>query len=206
MFSLSGSRSIPAPRPRASRSSPRRRSSFTGDGCYEIRGYILEKFGRACACCEVCNVPLQIEHMISRAWGGSNRVSNLACVPALTGAQGQSSSLPASAPSLRCTVVCGYCMRTESVLGTKIGDMVRVEVPKGKKAAIHVGRVAVCASSSFQVGNADAINVRYCRRLHRADGYGYACRPALPPPVEAGGLERRSTDDICHPSSAVLSL
>jgi hypothetical protein len=29
-----------------------------------------------------------------------------------------------------------------------------------------------------------------CKLLHRADGYGYAWRPVLPPPAEPGGLER----------------
>jgi hypothetical protein len=41
----------------------------------------------------------------------------------------------------------------------------------------------------FRVGNADAINATYCQLLHRADGYGYARPPALPPPAEAGGLQ-----------------
>jgi hypothetical protein len=40
------------------------------------------------------------------------------------------------------------------------------------------------------VGNADGINAKYCKLRHRADGYGYAWRPALPPPAEAGGLQR----------------
>jgi hypothetical protein len=171
----------------------------------EIRGYILEKFGRACAYCGVCNVPLQIEHMISRARGGSNRVSNLtmACVPCNTDkGAGPVEFLAGKRTKLMAGFPRGYCMRTESVRGPKTGDMVRAEVPKGKKAGIHVGRVAVCASGSFQVGNADAINARYCKRLHRADRYGYACRP----PAQAGGLERRSTDDICHPCSAILLL
>jgi hypothetical protein len=37
---------------------------------------------------------------------------------------------------------------------------------------------------------ADGINAGYCKLLHRADGYRYAWRPALPPPAEAGGLGR----------------
>src|SRR5262252_6858224 len=52
----------------------------------------------------------------------------------------------------------GYCMRTKSVRVFKTGDMVRAEVPKDKQAGIHVGRVAVRASGSFRVGNADGIN------------------------------------------------
>jgi len=45
---------------------------------YEVREYLLEKWGRACAYCGVKDVPLQIEHITPKARGGSNRVSNLA--------------------------------------------------------------------------------------------------------------------------------
>ncbi len=50
---------------------------------YELREYLLEKWGRTCAYCGAKEVPLQIEHIQSRAKGGSNRVSNLclACEP-----------------------------------------------------------------------------------------------------------------------------
>jgi 5-methylcytosine-specific restriction endonuclease McrA len=44
---------------------------------YELREYMLEKWGRKCAYCGKENIPLQIEHIIPRAKGGSNRVSNL---------------------------------------------------------------------------------------------------------------------------------
>jgi 5-methylcytosine-specific restriction endonuclease McrA len=50
---------------------------------YEVREYLLEKFGRKCAYCRATNVPLQIEHIVPKARDGSNRVSNLtiACKP-----------------------------------------------------------------------------------------------------------------------------
>lgn len=44
---------------------------------YEIREYCLEKWGRQCAYCGAKNVPLQLEHIVPRSRGGSNRVSNL---------------------------------------------------------------------------------------------------------------------------------
>jgi 5-methylcytosine-specific restriction endonuclease McrA len=254
---------------------------------YEVREYLLEKFDRACAYCGVCNVPLQIEHIISRARGGSNRVGNLtmACVPCntekgarpveeflarrpavlarikaqataplkdaaavnatrwalyealadsglpveassggrtkynrarlgipkthaldaacvgalgtLVGWQIPTTEIKASGRGDYCRTKLtahgfprGYCLRTKSVRGFQTGDMVRAEVPKGKKAGIRVGRIAIRASGSFRVGNADGINAKYCKLLHRADGYGYARRPALPPPAEAGGLKR----------------
>jgi 5-methylcytosine-specific restriction endonuclease McrA len=44
---------------------------------YEVREYLLEKWGRKCTYCSKENTPLQIEHITARANGGSNRVSNL---------------------------------------------------------------------------------------------------------------------------------
>lgn len=44
---------------------------------YEVREYLLEKWGRACAYCGAKDVPLQVEHVVPRSRGGSNRISNL---------------------------------------------------------------------------------------------------------------------------------
>ncbi|EGJ29703.1 MULTISPECIES: RNA-guided endonuclease IscB [Moorena] len=44
---------------------------------YEVREYLLEKWGRECAYCGKQNVPLQIEHIHPKSCGGSDRVSNL---------------------------------------------------------------------------------------------------------------------------------
>lgn len=50
---------------------------------YEVREYLLEKWGRKCAYCDKEHVPLQVEHIQARANHGSTRVSNLtiACQP-----------------------------------------------------------------------------------------------------------------------------
>lgn len=45
---------------------------------YEVREYLLNKWNRECAYCDAKDVPLQMEHIHSKACGGSNRVSNLA--------------------------------------------------------------------------------------------------------------------------------
>ena len=44
---------------------------------YNIREYLLEKFNHKCAYCNKSNIPLEIEHIIPKSRGGSNRVSNL---------------------------------------------------------------------------------------------------------------------------------
>ena len=50
---------------------------------YEIREYVLEKWGRCCAYCDATGVPLEVDHIEPRSRGGSDRPSNLtlACVP-----------------------------------------------------------------------------------------------------------------------------
>ncbi|WP_319574441.1 RNA-guided endonuclease IscB [uncultured Desulfobacter sp.] len=49
---------------------------------YEVREYLLEKWGRTCAYCGKINIPLEIEHIVPKSKGGSDRVSNLtlACI------------------------------------------------------------------------------------------------------------------------------
>lgn len=44
---------------------------------YEVREYLLGKWDRKCSYCDIKDVPLQIEHIVSKAKGGTNRISNL---------------------------------------------------------------------------------------------------------------------------------
>ncbi|MBW4504018.1 MAG: HNH endonuclease [Scytonema hyalinum WJT4-NPBG1] len=50
---------------------------------YEVREYLLEKWGRKCAYCGVTDIRLEIDHIVPRSKGASNRASNLtlACHP-----------------------------------------------------------------------------------------------------------------------------
>ena len=50
---------------------------------YEVREYVLEKWGRKCAYCGAKDFPLEVEHIKLRSRGGSNRPSNLtlSCIP-----------------------------------------------------------------------------------------------------------------------------
>lgn len=241
---------------------------------YELKEYLLEKWGRQCAYCEGENIPLQVEHIQPKARGGSNRVTNLtlaceACNRA-KGAQPiavflankpkilqkilaqvkrplkdaaavnstrlalhralQQSNLPLETGTGGRTkwnrhilgipkthaldAVCvgsvdavydwqcpilnikatgrgsyqrtrltahgfprGYLTRKKSVYGFQTGDMVRADVPKGKKIGIHVGRVAVRTSGSFNIQTAttviQGISHRHCQITQRSDGYGY---------------------------------
>lgn len=49
----------------------------------EVREYLLAKWGRRCAYCDADKVPLNVDHIVAQANGGSDRVSNLtlACAP-----------------------------------------------------------------------------------------------------------------------------
>ncbi len=50
---------------------------------YEVREYLLEKWGRTCVYCDAEHTPLTIDHIHPKSTGGSDRVSNLtlACFP-----------------------------------------------------------------------------------------------------------------------------
>ncbi len=71
----------------------------------------------------------------------------------------------------------GHLMAAKSVRGFRTGDIVRATVPSGKRRGVHVGRVAVRRTGSFNVrtahGTVQGISHRHCRVVQRADGYGY---------------------------------
>jgi 5-methylcytosine-specific restriction endonuclease McrA len=50
---------------------------------YLLREYLLAKWQRQCAYCQTSGVPLQVEHLVPKSRGGSDRASNLviACDP-----------------------------------------------------------------------------------------------------------------------------
>jgi 5-methylcytosine-specific restriction endonuclease McrA len=253
---------------------------------YEVREYLLEKWQRRCAYCGAESVPLQIEHIVAKDRGGSNRVSNLtlACqkcnrtknnrpveeflankpevlerileqaktplkdaavvnaarwelfrrlketaLPLETGTGGRTKfnrtrlGLPkthwldaacvgASTPETlkvegvrpllvratgrgrrrRCNpdrfgFARGHAGKQSAFFGLRTGDVVRAEVPKGKQAGTHVGRAAVRSTGSFRVGKSDGISWRYCRLLHRRDGYDYGESGATFPPLPLKG-------------------
>jgi RRXRR protein len=73
----------------------------------------------------------------------------------------------------------GYKMRQKQVRGFKTGDRVRAVIPtRLKTAGIHVGRVQVRTSGSFDIQTrereVEGVNAKYCSLVQRADGYAYA--------------------------------
>jgi hypothetical protein len=77
--------------------------------------------------------------------------------------------------------------QARQVEGYQTGDIVKAVVTSGKKKGVYVGRVAVRASGFFNIatltGTIEGINHRFCRPLHRVDGYSYQYgrRAAFPP-------------------------
>ncbi len=65
--------------------------------------------------------------------------------------------------------------------GFATGDLVRAVVPSGKKTGVHVGRVAVRSTGSFNIrtrsGLVQGVNHRHCALLQRGDGWGWAAQP-----------------------------
>jgi hypothetical protein len=77
---------------------------------------------------------------------------------------------------------------TSVVAGLRTGDVVRAVVPaRSTRAGVYVGRLAVRATGSCNIatsaGTVQGIHVRYCRPLHRADGYTYQKGAAALPPA-----------------------
>jgi len=233
---------------------------------YEVREYLLEKWGRKCAYCGAENVPLENEHIVPKSRGGSNRISNLtlACNPcniakgnqtaaefghpevqtkakpplkdaaainatrwarwrelaamglpiecgtggrtkynrirqnypkahwidaACVGESGETVFIAPNHAALGIRASGWGCRRAQNcdqygfprgkarqikqVRGFQTGDLARAIVPNGKKAGTHSGRIAVRASGSFRVGTIDGISWKYCRIIHRMDGYDY---------------------------------
>jgi hypothetical protein len=79
----------------------------------------------------------------------------------------------------------GYLLRQKAVYGFQTGDLVRVNVPTGKHAGVHVGRVAIRASGSFNLrANGlvrQGISHKHCQLLQRNDGYHYERSKGFPP-------------------------
>jgi hypothetical protein len=71
-----------------------------------------------------------------------------------------------------------YCSRNKVHKGFQTGDIVKAIVTKGKKVGTYVGRVATRASGSFNIsarnGLVQGINHKYCKFMHKKDGYSYA--------------------------------
>ena len=237
-------------------------------GSFEVREYLLEKYQRACVYCDATQTVLNIDHVVPRARGGSDRTSNLvtSCIPCneLKSAQSveefldhdparldrikrglkaplrdaaatqsvrnatlrrlRASGLPvgestggntkynrtrlgvpkdhaldalvlgevtevAGWPTTTHVIDCtgrggyqrtltdrygfprGHKSRRKQHFGFATGDLVRANVPTGKKAGTHTGRVAVRATGSFKVGTVDGINHKHITLTQRGDGY-----------------------------------
>ena len=123
---------------------------------YEIREYLLEKFKRKCVYCGKTDIPLEIEHIIPKSRGGSNKIDNLA-------------------------IACRSCNqakdRRKYFFGFMSGDMVKAIVPKGKNKGIWHGSVACRSTGSFDInlkkGRIQGINHKYCQIVQKSDGYKY---------------------------------
>jgi hypothetical protein len=70
-----------------------------------------------------------------------------------------------------------YVPRNKFVQGFQSGDIVKAIVKKGKKIGVYIGRIATRSTGSFNVSTKDGlvqgISYKYCKRIHRKDGYSY---------------------------------
>ncbi|KAB8331195.1 HNH endonuclease [Scytonema tolypothrichoides VB-61278] len=68
--------------------------------------------------------------------------------------------------------------RSKFHFGFRTGDIVKANVLKGKNAGIHLGRVSTRKTGQFDIHTGtkkvQIINQKYCKILHRHDGYLYS--------------------------------
>lgn len=73
---------------------------------------------------------------------------------------------------------CSKPKGAKKVKGFQTGDIVRAVVTSGTRQGVYVGRVLVRASGSFDIrtkqGRVQGISYRFCRQIHRCDGYSYS--------------------------------
>jgi 5-methylcytosine-specific restriction endonuclease McrA len=95
---------------------------------YEVREYLLAKFGRQCVYCDAENVPLNIDHVIPRSRGGSDRITNLVltCIP--------------------CNQAKGSRLVTEFCPARAVKIMARAKVSLRDAAAVNSTRFATLAA------------------------------------------------------------
>lgn len=73
--------------------------------------------------------------------------------------------------------ISGYLTRKKNHFGFQTGDIVKADVPKGKKAGKYLGRVAVRSTGNFNIQTlsevVQGVSHKHCVRIQRNDGYGY---------------------------------
>ena len=243
---------------------------------YEVREYLLEKWGRTCAYCDAQNTPLEVEHIVPRSRGGTNRISNLtlSCRPCNEKKGSRSIEIFLKHDPARLKKILGHtkislkdsasvnatryaigdalkdlnrplsfwsggrtkfnrcsqhypkdhwidavcigesgrsvliaknhkalrikaegrgsrqkCLSDQygfprtspksakRVYGFQTGDLVKANVPKGKKVGFYIGRVSVRTTGNFNIKTKEktvqGISYRYCTLIQRNDGYSY---------------------------------
>lgn len=79
-----------------------------------------------------------------------------------------------------CGIITKNLMREKQVFGFQTGDIVKAVVPKGKNTGLHIGRVSIRKTGSFNIktsnGTVQGISHKYCNIVQRNDGYSYTLK------------------------------
>ena len=70
-----------------------------------------------------------------------------------------------------------HALRAKTFMGYRTGDIVEANIPRGKYAGCHIGRIIIRHRPSFGLNGFD-VHPKHLKIVHHADGYNYA---ALPP-------------------------
>ncbi len=70
-----------------------------------------------------------------------------------------------------------HCAREKLHFGFTTGDIVKAVVTTGKKVGTYTGRIATRATGSFNIstknGLIQGISHKFCKAIHKKDGYSY---------------------------------
>ncbi|BAY83345.1 HNH endonuclease [Calothrix parasitica NIES-267] len=71
-----------------------------------------------------------------------------------------------------------YVPKIKFVKGFQTGDIVKAVIKTGKKVGEYVGRIATRSTGSFNISTREklvqGISYKYCKTIHKKDGYSYA--------------------------------
>lgn len=78
----------------------------------------------------------------------------------------------------------GHKPRQRRIFGFVTGDIVLAEVPKGRHAGAHIGRISVRSRGSFLLttasGSTDGISYKHCRLLQHGTGWTWSTEKSIP--------------------------
>ncbi|MGB3512813.1 MAG: RNA-guided endonuclease IscB [Microcoleaceae cyanobacterium] len=95
-------------------------------------------------------------------------------------------------------------LRQKSFYSFMTGDIVKADIPQGKYAGTHTGRIATRRTGSFKLKTSTQtfdVNHKYCRHIHKSDGFSYSFGELVKQKVK---VVKQSTNQLITPTQLNL--